>query len=119
MDRRDSTYKSAARSAGSPAGSGNLDGSTANQKLHAMCDTKSCTDQPGQPLSVAHTDSSMYGHRSNRICRSSSIALSTELIRSSFQIHTVCINIQTVCMMCKRGYLGHRGTAAHHTRCPF
>src|SRR5271167_4825777 len=80
MERRDSTYNSAARSAGGPPGSGNVDGSTANQKLQAMCDTTSCTDQPGQPLSFTQMESSISEQSANTAFRSSSIALSVELI---------------------------------------
>src|SRR6201996_6175021 len=80
MERRDSTYKSAARSAGNPAESGNFDMSTASQKLHAIWDTRSCTVQPGHPLSCDQTESSTPRHSASSASRSASMAFSAELV---------------------------------------
>src|SRR6516164_9903479 len=68
-----------------------------------MCDTRSRTDQPGHPLSSAHTASGIFAHSARTSLRPTSIAVSAELIaiHPSHQIHTVCFNIHTVCMLDK------------------
>src|ERR1700751_573089 len=70
-----------------------------------MWDTRSCTDQPGHPLSLAHTASGICGHNAKTALRSSSIALSAPFIQDpSFHIDTYGMYEDT-----DRMYLGQGG----------